>query len=59
MSHDAVGASIAVMSIAMSVYGIIKINDVAIKAANSYEGQPAADVAGLADGRMGMRSLVV
>ena len=32
---------------------------VAIEAANSYEGQPAADVACLADGRMDLRYLVV
>ena len=32
---------------------------VAIEAANSYEGQPAADTAGLADSRIGRRYLVV
>ena len=42
-----------------SFHTLFQAGYVAIEAANSYEGQPAADVAGLVDGRMGMRSLVV
>jgi len=39
--------------------GLAQAGDVAIEAAHSYEGQPAADTAGLANGRISMRYLVV